>query len=104
LLQQVTAISGTARITANGSITGTTQTPHTIVVAQSLDLEATGDVGTSTTRFKVQLGANGQLTGNVDGNTYLESVAQLNVGSFNSSAGSVDILVDSGNANLGNIV
>ncbi len=105
LLQQVTAITGVAQLTANGSIAvDTTTSSHIDVFAQSLDLEVTGNVGSSTTRLLIQLGATGDLTGNVTGNTFIESTSALNVGKFVSTGGDVDLLIDTGDANLGQII
>jgi len=73
-----------------------------VVRSQALDLEVAGGVGTANGRLVIQLGS-GDLTGTVVHSVYIESAVALNVGHLVSTAGSIDLLIDSGDVNLGQL-
>ena len=86
---------------------GITAPSGTVVVqAQSLDLQAAGDVGTSQTPLAVLL-SGGELTGTVTGNVSIisndASTKPFNVGALTSQGGNVTLVVPAGDLNLGQI-
>jgi len=84
----------------NGNIVS--ENAGVVVRSQALDLEVGGSAGTLNGRLVIQLGS-GDLTGTVRHDVYIESAAALNVGHLVSTAGGIDLLIDSGDVNLGQL-